>query len=257
MNRGDRANPCDRDRTATWCGQPRSIAVVVSSPFFPPMDLPPLTHCSLFVHGPWREVAEVNASECPKKLEAETEGLLEAEVEEAIATCGGDVRAALRATPHRERIPGGRNRTIDRSNLNRIRQPDDRKAPHRVKTGFRDANRHLPGAVYSVVTITVGTRFQISQVDGRDGYKSHHPARGISMPSHASVEQLLDPSLRGKPIAVGGGVVLAASYEAKAWNSVAVCRDGGLVGLCPQLIFVAGHFPGLPAAGRCRHQCAQ
>jgi hypothetical protein len=41
---------------------------------------------------------EVNAPKCPKKLEAETEGLLEAEVEEAIATCGGDVRAALRAT---------------------------------------------------------------------------------------------------------------------------------------------------------------
>ena len=37
---------------------------------------------------------------------------------------------------------------------------------------------------------------------------------------YASVEQLLDPALRGRPIAVGGsargGVVLAASYEAKA-----------------------------------------
>lgn len=59
---------------------------------------------------------------------------------------------------------------------------------------------------------------------------------------YASVEQLLDPSLRGKPIAVGGGVVLAASYEAKAFGVI-----GGMSGrrareLCPQLIFVAGHF---------------
>src|SRR3977135_4276700 len=59
---------------------------------------------------------------------------------------------------------------------------------------------------------------------------------------YASVEQLLDPSLRGKPIAVGGGVVLAASYEAKAFGV-----SGGMSGrrareLCPHLIFVGGHF---------------
>jgi len=59
---------------------------------------------------------------------------------------------------------------------------------------------------------------------------------------YASVEQLLDPSLRGKPIAVGGGVVLAASYEAKAFGV-----RGGMSGrqareLCPQLTFVGGHF---------------
>ena len=59
---------------------------------------------------------------------------------------------------------------------------------------------------------------------------------------YASVEQLLDPSLRGKPIAVGGGVVLAASYEAKAFGV-----RGGMPGrrareLCPQLRFVSGHF---------------
>jgi len=40
----------------------------------------------------------VNASERLKRSEAETAALLEAEVEEAIATCGGDVRAALCAT---------------------------------------------------------------------------------------------------------------------------------------------------------------
>lgn len=57
-----------------------------------------------------------------------------------------------------------------------------------------------------------------------------------------SVEQLLDPSLRGKPIAVGGGMVLAASYEAKAFGV-----HGGMPGrrareLCPELQFVHGHF---------------
>ena len=59
---------------------------------------------------------------------------------------------------------------------------------------------------------------------------------------YASVEQLLDPSLRGRPIAVGGGVVLAASYEAKRFGV-----SGGMSGfrarqLCPDLQFVRGHF---------------
>ena len=40
----------------------------------------------------------MNSPECSKKSEAETAALLEAEVDEAIAACGGDVRAALRAT---------------------------------------------------------------------------------------------------------------------------------------------------------------
>jgi len=40
----------------------------------------------------------VNASQRSKESEAETAALVEAEVDEAIATCGGDVRAALRAT---------------------------------------------------------------------------------------------------------------------------------------------------------------
>jgi hypothetical protein len=40
----------------------------------------------------------VNLLERSKESEAETAALLEAEVDEAIATCRGDVRAALRAT---------------------------------------------------------------------------------------------------------------------------------------------------------------
>lgn len=59
---------------------------------------------------------------------------------------------------------------------------------------------------------------------------------------YASVEQLLNPALRGLPIAVGGGVVLAASYEAKKFGV-----QGGMPGrrareLCPQLRFVSGNF---------------
>jgi DNA polymerase-4 len=59
---------------------------------------------------------------------------------------------------------------------------------------------------------------------------------------YASVEQLLDPSLRGKPIAVGGGVVLAASYEAKAFGVRAGMPGRRARELCPQLRFVSGHF---------------
>ena len=58
----------------------------------------------------------------------------------------------------------------------------------------------------------------------------------------ASVEQLLDPSLRGKPIAVGGGVVLAASYEAKAFGVSSGMSGFRARELCPHLIFVGGHF---------------
>ncbi|MBV9835831.1 MAG: DNA polymerase IV [Alphaproteobacteria bacterium] len=59
---------------------------------------------------------------------------------------------------------------------------------------------------------------------------------------YASVEELLDPSLRGKPIAVGGGVVLAASYEAKAFGVRSGMPGRRARELCPQLIFVGGHF---------------
>jgi DNA polymerase-4 len=59
---------------------------------------------------------------------------------------------------------------------------------------------------------------------------------------YASVEQLLDPTLRDRPIAVGGGVVLAASYEAKAFGVQAGMPGWRAQELCPQLRFVGGHF---------------
>src|SRR5499433_3268949 len=59
---------------------------------------------------------------------------------------------------------------------------------------------------------------------------------------YSSVEQLLDPSLRGKPIAVGGGVVLAASYEAKLFGISSGMSGWRARELCPQLTFVSGNF---------------
>src|SRR5215510_12343422 len=59
---------------------------------------------------------------------------------------------------------------------------------------------------------------------------------------YASVEQLLDPRLRGKPIAVGGGVVLAASYEARAFGVRSGMPGRRARELCPDIVFVGGHF---------------
>jgi DNA polymerase-4 len=55
---------------------------------------------------------------------------------------------------------------------------------------------------------------------------------------YASVEQRDDPSLRGRPVVVGAGVVLAASYEAKAFG-VRTAMGGGLARrLCPHAVVV-------------------
>ncbi len=59
---------------------------------------------------------------------------------------------------------------------------------------------------------------------------------------YASVEQLLAPSLRGKPIAVGGGVVLAASYEARAFGVRGGMPARRARELCPRLRLVDGRF---------------
>lgn len=59
---------------------------------------------------------------------------------------------------------------------------------------------------------------------------------------YASVEQLKRPELRGKPIAVGGGVVLAASYEARRFGVRSAMPLRRARSLCPQLIVVEGSF---------------
>ena len=55
---------------------------------------------------------------------------------------------------------------------------------------------------------------------------------------YASVEQRDDPSLRGRPVIVGGGVVLAASYEAKACGVRTAMGGARARALCPHAVVV-------------------
>jgi DNA polymerase-4 len=72
---------------------------------------------------------------------------------------------------------------------------------------------------------------------------------------YASVEQRDDPSLRGRPVVVGGspaqrGVVAAASYEARAFGIHSAMPMSRAVRLCPSLVIVRPDFTKYRAASQ-------
>lgn len=67
---------------------------------------------------------------------------------------------------------------------------------------------------------------------------------------YASVEQRDTPSLRGRPVIVGGGVVLAASYEAKAFGVRTPMPGREARALCPRAVVVPPRFDAYLEASR-------
>jgi DNA polymerase-4 len=67
---------------------------------------------------------------------------------------------------------------------------------------------------------------------------------------YASVEQRDDPGLRGRPVVVGAGVVLAASYEAKARGVRTAMGGAQARRLCPDAVVVSPRFSAYVEASR-------
>ncbi|GAB2477188.1 DNA polymerase IV [Hymenobacter qilianensis] len=71
---------------------------------------------------------------------------------------------------------------------------------------------------------------------------------------YASVEQLDNPALRGRPVAVGGsrqrGVVAAASYEAREFGVRSAMASSVALRKCPDLVFVKPRFDVYKAVSR-------
>jgi len=67
---------------------------------------------------------------------------------------------------------------------------------------------------------------------------------------YASVEQRDDPSLRGRPVIVGGGVVLAASYEAKAFGVRTAMGGAQARRVCPNAVVVPPRMSAYAEASR-------
>jgi DNA polymerase IV len=70
----------------------------------------------------------------------------------------------------------------------------------------------------------------------------------------ASVEQRDDPRLQGRPVIVGSWVVLAASYEAKAYGIRTAMSGSQARRLCPQAVVVEPRFAAYTEASRAMYR---
>src|SRR5689334_24348847 len=71
---------------------------------------------------------------------------------------------------------------------------------------------------------------------------------------YASVEQRDDPRLRGRPVIVGGGVVLAASYEAKVHGVRTAMGGRQARRLCPDAVVVSPRMAAYAEASRALYE---
>ena len=67
---------------------------------------------------------------------------------------------------------------------------------------------------------------------------------------YASVEQRDDRRLRGRPVIVGAGVVLSASYEARAFGVHSAMGGGRARRLCPEGAFLSPRWSAYVEASR-------
>src|SRR5689334_25158741 len=71
---------------------------------------------------------------------------------------------------------------------------------------------------------------------------------------YASVEQRDDPRLRGRPVIVGAGVVLAASYEAKAFGVRTAMGGRAARRLCPDAVVVSPRMSAYSEASKALYE---